>query len=432
MRIARLSLRNVGPFDDATLEPPPPSGDGELVLFEGPNGSGKTTIAEAIARLVPGSEEEQAHLRLRDGGEASIALEHEGLVQRVALGPGKQLKLDPPAAPSGPHLVFNPHRNNRPSWAAFAYHAHTASASLDTDGPREMSQPPLHHALNFGQGFLFAKFLGQLLVNLEFERVQSAQYALERPDRAHEFTAAAEGTRLAISRLERAFSALLNRTVTIRFQPGRLTPRMLFDGDEIPIELLGEGMRSTLSWVSDLLVRLERIHWADEKRLPWDQEFWLILDEIEASLHPAMQLRILPTLRELFPRARIYATTHSPFVVASAGEGHVFAIRPDPTTHRISGNLTPTKLTPGQSLEWVVESIFRVPTGIVDVETRAALGEHEREVDALRGGGPIDWDRFLARRARLVGLNDEVSTIVRMTEGPVRRIVDAKLVGAQP
>ena len=49
MRVARLELTGVGPFEGALFEIPEPSaGTGELVLFEGPNGSGKTTIMEAI------------------------------------------------------------------------------------------------------------------------------------------------------------------------------------------------------------------------------------------------------------------------------------------------------------------------------------------------------------------------------------------------
>ncbi|HVK66055.1 MAG TPA: ATP-binding protein, partial [Polyangium sp.] len=51
MRVARLELSGIGPFEDAVFEvPEPPAGSsGELVFFEGPNGCGKTTIAQAIA-----------------------------------------------------------------------------------------------------------------------------------------------------------------------------------------------------------------------------------------------------------------------------------------------------------------------------------------------------------------------------------------------
>ena len=54
MRLARLELTNIGPFEDAVFEIPEPKGPGELVLFEGPNGSGKTTLVETIAVLLSG------------------------------------------------------------------------------------------------------------------------------------------------------------------------------------------------------------------------------------------------------------------------------------------------------------------------------------------------------------------------------------------
>ena len=44
MRIERITLHDIGPFGEAVLElPPAPEKGGEVILFEGPNGSGKTT-----------------------------------------------------------------------------------------------------------------------------------------------------------------------------------------------------------------------------------------------------------------------------------------------------------------------------------------------------------------------------------------------------
>ena len=125
-----------------------------------------------------------------------------------------------------------------------------------------------------------------------------------------------------IDTIARALSDVLLRAVTIEFQFGRQAPVVLLDSEPIPFELLGEGLRSTLAWLSDLLVRLHRIAWANPEISPLEQDFWLILDEIDESLHPTMQMRILPALRRLFPNARMYVTTHSPFVVASAAEGY--------------------------------------------------------------------------------------------------------------
>ena len=51
----------------------------------------------------------------------------------------------------------------------------------------------------------------------------------------------------------------------------------------------------------------------------------LLIDEIENHLHPTWQRRVIPALLEHFPGLQIFATTHSPFVVAGlkAGQVHV-------------------------------------------------------------------------------------------------------------
>jgi len=54
MRLTRIELHDVGPFADATFEIPASDGDGGVVLFEGPNGCGKTTLALMIAAAVSG------------------------------------------------------------------------------------------------------------------------------------------------------------------------------------------------------------------------------------------------------------------------------------------------------------------------------------------------------------------------------------------
>jgi energy-coupling factor transporter ATP-binding protein EcfA2 len=447
MRISRLSLSNVGPFDDATLVFPEPKseGEGELVLFEGPNGSGKTTLAEVIALLIGPSIAQRGYdeetltsdpfskliPRFRASPTFDATIDHRGS-SLVATGRYGNPRVDCTGAAEILAVInaFNAPASSdshKLTWAAFLFHARMPSAKLAAEGPRKIAEDPRTSALGFEKRWPAAEALGQLAINLEFERVQYAQYAAEQPAEATRFHEAAEARKRALAWFELAFSKLLARKVTFVFEPGRLSPKMFFDGEELPLDQLGEGMRGTVAWLADLLVRLERIPWIDETRSPWEQEFWLILDEIEASLHPKMQMRILPALRELFPRARIYATTHSPFVVASAGEGHVFCLRPHATTHRVSGVIESVKLEPGQSLEWVVASIFDAPTGIVDHETRDAIEEHQREVDALRRGDDVDWTRFLSRRDRLVALNDEVAAIVRITEAPVRKVVEARL-----
>ena len=55
----------------------------------------------------------------------------------------------------------------------------------------------------------------------------------------------------------------------------------------------------------------------------------LLIDEIENHLHPTWQRRVIPALLEHFPGLQIFATTHSPFVVAGLKAGQVHLLKRD-------------------------------------------------------------------------------------------------------
>jgi energy-coupling factor transporter ATP-binding protein EcfA2 len=486
MRVERITLKNIGPFTDAVIQiPPAPEKGGEVILFEGPNGSGKTTIAQALAaaaasRLVPPTDmERDRYFRNSQGprgGErpppgpkpgASEALSDNLVdIQRRRRSPDFRAEsrfvhggqsIDVVLYPGGVTWQAEPAVDfaNRASavlleklgsfadggeapiaWAAFAFGPHLPTLDLMSEGPRQIGERPLDGALSFGRRSPASRHLGQLLVNLEFDMIKAERYARSAasPEEREKLEATARSRDSAIHGITAALSAVLGRTVRIELPVGsveRQSPTLrLDDGPPVPMDLLGEGLRSTAAWLSDLMVRLLRIDWENPLVPPFEQEFWLILDEAEESLHPQMQVRLLPSLREIFPNARIYATTHSPFLVASLGEGHVFRLRPDPHTHLVSGVIEPLALTPGRSLEWVVGEVFDTPSHIVDEATRDKLDAHLRGVDAIRRNAPIDWAEFLSFREWLRGLNDEVRAIVAMREVPVRQQISARLEGA--
>ncbi len=428
MRVARLELTGVGPFEAAVFEiPEPTSGTGELVLFEGPNGCGKTTIMEALAVL---HDEDWIHLsapfrrfkqRFHPQGAAQIRVEHGDLWRTFTW-------TSPEAARhEGMPVTAFPHRSSL-RWAAFAYRGHQPTPVVATSGPSQITVTPFSGALSFGEESAGAHF-GQLLVNLDQEVAKAfreAHRADISPERKEEMEQLALSRQKMLDEIARALSEALDRRVTFEVPVGQHAPSVSLDGESIPLDLLGEGMRSTFAWLADLLVRLHRIPWEDAQRSPLEQDFWLILDEIDESLHPTMQARIYPALRKLFPNARIYATTHSPFVVASVGEGVIFPIRPD-DDHKVRGPVKARPLRPGESLELVTEEIFQARYGFVDQPTRDALAAHDRDVRALERKKEIDWSAFLSRRAQLMELNDEVRTVVAMQEVRVQKDVETKL-----
>ena len=58
-----------------------------------------------------------------------------------------------------------------------------------------------------------------------------------------------------------------------------------------------------------------------------NEEFTVIIDEVENHLHPIMQRNILPNLLNAFPNAKFIVSTHSPLIVGSVKESTTYALR---------------------------------------------------------------------------------------------------------
>ena len=52
----------------------------------------------------------------------------------------------------------------------------------------------------------------------------------------------------------------------------------------------------------------------------------VVIDEIDLSLHPTWQRKIIGILKELFPRIQFICATHSPFIIQSLEEGELITL----------------------------------------------------------------------------------------------------------
>ena len=86
---------------------------------------------------------------------------------------------------------------------------------------------------------------------------------------------------------------------------------------QIPLNILSQGTQSLFHWISRLLFGYGEFY--DFPSDLSDKPGVLIIDEIDAHLHPSWQRRIIPTLVHHFPSLQIFCSTHSPLMLAGLG-----------------------------------------------------------------------------------------------------------------
>ena len=192
--------------------------------------------------------------------------------------------------------------------------------------------------------------------------------------------------------------------------------------EERPIELAGNstqriyvgdlssGSQSTLLWILWLALKMLNHYEFVEG---WNERpAVLLIDEIENHLHPTWQRRVIPALLQHFPALQIFATTHSPFVVAGLKKGQVHRLyRDDEGTVRAE---LPNDV---DIVGWTMDEILRGFMGVQD-PTDAETAGHAAELRRLGDEGPREDEREEAERQE------------RIQE--LRRLVDRDLLAGGP
>lgn len=102
------------------------------------------------------------------------------------------------------------------------------------------------------------------------------------------------------------------------------TLRIRTNGKDHPIQSLSSGMQSVVSMCTDLM---EALYSAGESVLRDGYVF--IVDELDAHLHPAWRLGILPRLQRAFPNAQIMFSTHDPLTLRGMSNRQIHVLARD-------------------------------------------------------------------------------------------------------
>lgn len=162
------------------------------------------------------------------------------------------------------------------------------------------------------------------------------------------------------------------------------------DGD-VPIEAVSQGTSSLMGWVGVLLRRLFDLYGESPK--PRDEHALVLIDEIDAHMHPEWQRQLIPKIRELFPNLQVIATTHSPLVVPSLKPNEIIRLRRQPgvkgiivdvpeydlTEYRVNQILASPLFDIGSSLGPEVEKIVASYTALASKDSRTEPEQLELE-----------------------------------------------------
>lgn len=377
MYIRSLTTKNLKRLHDLTLNFTQPDGTPRMwTVLIGENGTGKTSVLQAIALAAAGRLRVSelagpviAHLRDRRRARTAVDIQARFGFGAQSLA---QRTVHPGAPERTPDLVLSSRVRLNPqetslradSWYGNDFSAEeTENDPLDNARARESKG---WFVIGYGVRRALPAVPGGIpdLARPSVDRMKplfNADHALTstsflshfgaRTNKARDYARALRDVIINtgvlpedITNLELRGQGGVSRAADL-LESNRFQQHMGADDVKVPAVALAHGYQSTIAWIADLVghILLEADGWVE----PADFEGLVLIDEIDLYLHPVWQARLIPALRQTFPKLQFVATTHSPVVLATLAPDEVIRLQVDP----ISGHVR--QVTPdAESGEW--------------------------------------------------------------------------------
>jgi predicted ATP-binding protein involved in virulence len=335
--IDNLRLRNFRGFDEFELDFHP-----NLTVLVGVNGTGKTAILDSMAIMLSTILREfQGHVRgfaLADARVVPINLDSKSAVARMEPEFPVSARIDGTVA--GEDTWWLRERNSargRTTWADRNTNVGHVAKRVWTESDEARPDAPLLPVIAL---YGVERLLGVRRAAGTISRSRSGAYdaALEgKSDLSRlseyikaltmaEFVADRRGdSAAAASKQLEAITLATNRILegtrwsNPEWSPlaGQLTLQHEVRGT-LPLSSLSSGIKIAVGLVVDLVSRLARANPGTGAAALLESAPGIVLiDEVDLHLHPTWQQKILPQLRDIFPRIQFIVTTHSPQVLST-------------------------------------------------------------------------------------------------------------------
>jgi len=404
MRIIHLELKNIGVFEHQQFEFHKIKAEdkAEIHIFTGVNGSGKSTVLYALAGGFGPGFAVLKRFRFPDK-RSFVKVQFDNHTEKIL-----QFKDNESNSPDGYESDFRTGQEKYPhEFAVLAYSGSRSLVSSDIAFIKEITNSPLEKALDFD-----SSVNSQLLVQWIANTKAKAAFAFQEGKNQ-----LAEKYNASVLRIENAVKEIVGHGVQFTFHYEPLAVGIKINNEELEFDVLSDGLKSVISWIADLLMRLERLKWVDDRNV-FERNFILFLDEIEIHLHPSWQRKILPVVQKLFRNAQIFVATHSPFVVSSVNGAYVYKLSDTNDRIRLAG-VEESKA--GVSYPAVLDEIFGIEE-YFDVETEKDFALFYRLKQKMLSGDDVHWEDFLNVSRKLSQKSVEVQDIIGRELRQLQRI----------
>jgi len=395
LKIKKLLLNNIGPYKNQNFDFSVKKGDPNIHIFLGANGTGKTTILHSLASVFdyfePDHKEhvsnkiaKRFHFFKDDEKEMAKSYSHSIIVDdddrvvdkivnygckncgNIHQNFDKTVANNMSVSKNGNSYQQNPLSKDllyfkraitakdlltkKIKFAAFAYSGYRFIETEKIEFSDKENFNPLHLALEFNKKDKENE-KSLLLSNWIVSRYSKAAIEETLGNKVK-----AEKYRNALNKLIESINKLTDNEYSISINTNPWHVGITYCGNNLEFDVLPDGLRSILSWIGDLLMRLDAIPWNNDSISITEQNIILFLDEIEVHLHPNWQYKILPMLKDLLPNAQIFISTHSPFIVNSIDNAKIYLLE----NHNCIAEMTkePLLSQTGWSISYVLENIM--------------------------------------------------------------------------
>lgn len=391
MRISEIEVLDLAPFAKGDVKFPssPERGNfGEVHLFTGPNGTGKSRLLSVLAAAT-------------NWGALTPS---ERFPEGLLCNGWKQTEdkdgfsfLNDPSTGKDLCSVKRPDLNSRILSFAFS-----GSILIQKSKIEILKNPGLPSA---GEMISFNSWIpGDINQRIAYLKIQAAMEMMNGDS-------SKLGRTLKIAqRLESTITEVTGRRFAV-IAEAYPEPKLMFQwGDAtIPIEGLPSGLNSLLSWMFAAATVMGLAF--PESNDPLAEEAFFFLDEPESYMHPEWQRKILPMAQRLFPNSQFFVATHSPFVVSSVNEGFIYKLIPDD-----DGVVTISEAIPASKGDSYVSAVSEIlgMTEWFDPESEKLLAEFRKERDqAMKGNA--EAESKVRRLADTISVrSDELANIIGM------------------